>query len=88
MKNYFHGKDGHELGVFDSKKAKILSFDTEKIDTGDESILAFGLNIERELTKEGQFNVGGDSIQEDYMIYFLEKQKSGKWLIYRMDRTL
>ena len=88
VKNYFHGKDGHELGVFDSKKAKILSFDTEKIDTGDESILAFGLNIERELTKEGQFNVGGDSIQEDYMIYFLEKQKSGKWLIYRMDRTL
>ena len=88
VKNYFHGKDGHELGVFDSKKAKILSFDTEKIDTGDESILAFGLNIERELTKEGQFNVGGDSIQEDYMIFFLEKQKSGKWLIYRMDRIL
>ena len=88
VKNYFHGKDGHELGVFDSKKARILSFDTEKINTGDETTLAFGLNIERELTKEGQFNVGGDNIQEDYMIYFLEKQKSGKWLISRMDRTL
>lgn len=81
VQNYFHGNDGHEFGVFDSKKAKILEFTDREIDTGDENTLAFEIMIEKELMNEVAKFDGDGSIQKDYPVYILEKQSDGNWLI-------
>ena len=81
VENYFHVNDGHELGVFDSKKAKILAFTDREIDTGDENTLAFEIMIEKELMDEVAKFDGDGQIQKDYPVYLLEKQADGNWLI-------
>ena len=81
VKNYFHGNDGHEFGVFDSKKAKILAFTDREIDTGNEDTLAFEIMIEKELMDEVAKFDGDGQIQKDYPVYLLEKQPDGNWLI-------
>lgn len=81
VENYFHGNDGHELGVFDSKKAKILAFTDREIDTGNENTLAFEIVIEKELMDEVAKFDGDGQIQKDYPVYILEKQADGNWLI-------
>ena len=81
VENYFHGNDGHEFGVFDSKKAKILEFTDREIDTGDENTLAFEIIIEKELMDEVAKFDGDGQIQKDYPVYILEKQADGNWLI-------
>ena len=81
VENYFHGNDGHEFGVFDSKKAKILAFTDREIDTGNEDTLAFEIIIEKELMDEVAKFDGDGQIQKDYPVYILEKQADGNWLI-------
>ena len=81
VQNYFHGNDGHEFGVFDSKKAKILAFTDREIDTGNEDTLAFEIMIEKELMDEVAKFDGDGQIQKDYPVYLLEKQADGNWLI-------
>ena len=74
--NFFHDSD-----VFGCINAKLLEFTDRKIDTGNENTLAFEINTSTKPI-EGSANYDeNEPTYETYIVYILEKQSDGKWLI-------
>lgn len=76
QEQFFHDND-----VFGYTTAKLLSISNRKIDTGDQNILAYEVQISA-VPVEGSANYNPDEpICKTNVMCILEKQPDGQWLI-------